>query len=333
LRRGALTKPINLGAPINTSFDDFSLTYHNKTQGFFASNRKKGGDDIFSFTQIGDIFPKEYIARFEVRDFASDGYVKDPDVVLYNTNNEVVYESQLDSVGAFELKVFPGKYNFKAKANGYRTKTQPIKVKEKENGIYIIYLDREVKEKDEIVSTENSNNSSTNKDTESNTVTNKVNVTDIITETDKTKETEIAKVKLKETLLTDTKGPPVIEKEGKLYFKMPPIYFDYDKWNIRADSKKVLDELAQKMEKYKTVYIKISSHTDSRGTDTYNQTLSEKRAESTRNYLALEGYVNARRMKFVGFGESVPLIDCDSKSCTEEEHQTNRRSEFEIVKY
>ena len=114
---------------------------------------------------------------------------------------------------------------------------------------------------------------------------------------------------------------------------MPPIYFDYDKWNIRSDSKKVLDKLAQKLEKYKTVYIKISSHTDSRGTASYNQLLSERRAESTRNYLALIGYVNARRMQFVGFGESEPLIDCEGKVCTEEEHQTNRRSEFEIVKY
>ncbi len=324
-----LTKPINLGAPINSSFDDFSMAYYNQTDGFFASNRKKGGDDIYAFSQIGDIFPKEYIARFEVRDYATDKYIANSDAILYDRDNAVVYESQLDSVAGFDLKIFSGNYNFKASANGYRTRTKSIVVKEKEEETYVVYLDKEKQKEDIIVSSEDERNKSTVKD--SVTIRDEVRITDITTK--RQKEDEVSKTRLRETLLTDTDGPPVIEKNGKLYFKMPPIYFDYDKWNIRADSKKVLDKLALKLERYKTVYIKISSHTDSRGTALYNQTLSERRAESTRNYLALEGYVNARRMKFTGFGESQPLIDCGSKVCTEEEHQTNRRSEFEIVNY
>ncbi len=333
LRREEFTRPINLGAPINSSFDDFSFSYYNETDGFFASNRKNVGDDMYSFSQIGDIFPREYITRFEVRDFASDNYIANSDVVLYDNDNQIVYESQLDSVAGFDIKIFPGKYNFKAAAEGYKIKTKPFVVKEKDEAVYVIYLDREKKKKEVIVSTDTSDDKSTNKVSESNNVTNEVNVTNIHTETHKKTEEEITKERLRETLLTDKDGPPVIEKEGKLYFEMPPIYFDYDKWNIRSDSKKVLDKLALKLEKYKSVYIKISSHTDSRGTDSYNQVLSERRAESTRNYLALVGYVNARRMQFIGFGESQPLINCDDKVCTEEEHQTNRRSEFEIVKY
>ncbi|GAA4271718.1 OmpA family protein [Aquimarina gracilis] len=332
LRRGEFTRPINLGAPINSSFDDFSFSYYNKTDGFFASNRKNVGDDIYSFSQIGEIFPREYITRFEVRDFASDSYIVNSDVVLYNNDNNVVYESQLDSIAGFDIKLFPGKYNFKAAAEGYKTKTKPIAVKEKDQAVYVIYLDRE-KRKEQDVVTNDSNDSETNRVTDSSNVTDETNITNIYTETNKKKEEEITKTKLREILIADKDGPPVIEKNGKLYFEMPPIYFDYDKWNIRADSKKVLDELAVKLEKYKTVYIKISSHTDSRGTDSYNQVLSERRAESTRNYLALIGYVNARRMQFVGFGESQPLINCGDKVCTEEEHQTNRRSEFEIIKF
>jgi len=61
--------------------------------------------------------------------------------------------------------------------------------------------------------------------------------------------------------------------------------------------------------------------------------LSERRAEATRNYLALVRYINARRMKFQGFGESVPIIDCPPLECAEEDYQLNRRSEFEIVEY
>ncbi len=333
LRQDEFTRPINLGAPINSSFDDFSMSYYNETDGFFASNRKKVGDDIYAFSQIGEIFPREYLARFEVRDFASDTYIPNSDAILYDYDNQIVYESQLDSIAGFDLKVLSGRYNFKASAEGYKTRTKPVVVKEKEEAIYVIYLDREKKKQEDIVSTEESNNKDKTRIKDSSTIKDEVNVTNIHTETNIKTEEEITKTRLRETLLADKDGPPVIEKNGRLYFDMPPIYFDYDKWNIRADSKKVLDKLALKLERYKTVYIDISSHTDSRGTDSYNQVLSEKRAESTRNYLALEGYVNARRMKFVGFGESEPLINCDTKVCTEQEHQTNRRSEFEIVKY
>jgi len=317
-KNGKFTEPINLGAPINSAHDDFSLSYYSETDGFFASNRKnKTDDDLYSFSQIGEIFPKEYQARFEVRDFATDNYVPNASVILYGKDKKIIHQEELDSIGAFTSKVFPGKYDFKASADGYDEKIKPVLVKEKEDETYVIYLE---KKKEKIVVERNDN-----KDEE--------NFVETSDKGRKIKNKELSAEELRKQLLADKVGPQVIEKNGKLYFDLPPIYFDYDKWNIRADSKKVLDEFALKLEKYKTVYIKIDSHTDSRGTDSYNQVLSEKRAESTRNYLALVGYVNARRMKFQGFGESQPLIDCDTKTCSEEEHQINRRSEFEIVKY
>ncbi len=330
LKNDSFTDPINLGAPINSSYDDFSMVYHNETDGFFASNRKNVGDDIYSFTQTGEIFLREYISNFEVRDFTSDGYVPNAKVILYDSNKKEVYNEQLDSIAVFSLHMLPGKYSFDASAEGYKEKSRSIVIKEKDEERYIIYLDKT--REDIAEKTNKSENTETNKVTSEERSSNKerINITEKNTET----RTEIVdKVKLREILLADKEGPPVIEKDGKLFFEMPPIYFDYDKWNIRADSKKVLDKLALKLEKYKTVYLKISSHTDSRGSDEYNQLLSERRAESTRNYLALIGYVNARRMQFVGFGESQPIIDCDSKVCTEDDHQTNRRSEFEIVKF
>ncbi|WP_299222685.1 OmpA family protein [uncultured Aquimarina sp.] len=316
-KEGTFTKPINLGAPINSSYDDFSLTYYDENDGFFASNRKnKIEDDIYSFSQIGEIFLKEYPARFEVREFATDNYIPNASVTLYDADKKTVYEKELDSIASFNLSVFPGKYDFKASSSGYETKIKPILIKEKDEETYIIYLEKKkepvIVENPEETKTEAVNTSKDNK---------------------RTKREELTAEELRLKLLSDKEGPQVIEKNGKLYFDLPPIYFDYDKWNIRADSKKVLDEFALKLDKYKTVYIKIDSHTDSRGTDSYNKVLSEKRAESTRNYLALVGYVNARRMQFEGLGESQPLISCEDKICTEEEHQINRRSEFEIVKY
>jgi len=314
-KEGTFTKPINLGAPINSSYDDFSLTYYNENDGFFASNRKnKTEDDIYSFSQIGEIFLKEHQARFEVREFATDNYIPNASVILYDSDKNTVYEKVLDSIASFSIRIFPGKYDFKASADDYVTKKKPVVIKEKENEKYVIYLDKEaITAENKTIDTEEAVSASNN---------------DVIKRND-----ELTAEELRKKLLADKVGPPVIEKNGKLYFDLPPIYFDYDKWNIRADSKKVLDEFALKLDKYKTVYIKIGSHTDSRGTDSYNQVLSGKRAESTRNYLALIGYVNARRMQFEGYGESLPLIDCGDKICTEEEHQINRRSEFEIIKY
>ncbi len=313
-KEGELTKPVNLGAPVNSGYDDFSLTYYNETDGFFASNRKnKTDDDVYFFSQTGEIFLKPYPARFEVRDFATDTYIENADVVLYNSAKSILYQNKLDAIGVFSIDLFPARYEFTASAEGYESKTKPILVKEKEEETYIIYLDK----KKETIASENEKEEA-------------IDIPDI---GNIPKNNELTSAQLKNKLLTDNVGPPVIERNGKLYFDLPPIYFDYDKWNIRADSKKVLDEFALKLDKYKTVYIKIDSHTDSRGSDSYNQLLSEKRAESTRNYLALIGYVNARRIKFEGFGESKPLIDCKNKTCSEKEHQTNRRSEFEIVKY
>ncbi len=305
LKEGVHTRPINLGAPINSSYDDFSLAYYNETDGFFASNRSKSGDDLYQFKQTGEIFLREYKARFEVKDYSTDSYIPNSSVVIYDVDKNVITDKKLDSIAAFDINIFPGKYEFKAVSDGYEEKIKPIFVKEKEEETYIIYLNKK-------------------------TVDDKV--TSAIADS-KEKEDVPSGAALRNKLLNDKVGPPVIEKNGKLYFDLPTIYFDYDKWSIRADSKKVLDEFALKLDKYKSVYITISSHTDSRGSESYNQVLSDKRAESTRNYLALVGYVNARRMKYTGYGESQPLVNCEEKSCTEEDHQTNRRSEFEIVKY
>ncbi len=310
--------PVNLGAPINSTYDDFSINYTNDTEGFFASNRKKFNDDIYQFTQTGEILLKEYTVRIEIKDYASEELIADADVLITYKSKEVS-KKQLGTLSRFQIKTIPGQYTINANALGYLSKTKTIRIKEQDEATYVIYLQ---KAPTPVATVE------TPKATPSTTP----NIP-----TQKRRNTAIKSpnrnVNLKQQLLTDKVGPPVIERDGKLFFDLPPIQFDYDKWIIRKDSKKILDQLAQKLDKYRTVYIKIGSHTDSRGTDTYNQMLSEKRAEATRNYLALIGYVNARRMQFKGYGESQLLIDCQTNDCGEKEHQINRRSEFEILKY
>jgi outer membrane protein OmpA-like peptidoglycan-associated protein/tetratricopeptide (TPR) repeat protein len=107
-----------------------------------------------------------------------------------------------------------------------------------------------------------------------------------------------------------------------------PIYFDFDKHNIRQDAAFELDKVVNVMTKYPNMVIKVETHTDIRGPASYNQKLSERRAISTVQYIISRG-IDASRLSSEGKGESAPLVDCTK--CTDEEHQLNRRSDFIIV--
>ena len=113
-----------------------------------------------------------------------------------------------------------------------------------------------------------------------------------------------------------------------------PIYFDFDKSNIREDAKYELENIVTVMSNHPEMVIKIESHTDSRGSKNYNRSLSDRRAKSTRNYLYTRGISKDRIQSAIGFGEDTLLNHCDDANrykCTEEEHQLNRRSYFYIV--
>ncbi|MEQ8808885.1 MAG: OmpA family protein, partial [Imperialibacter sp.] len=107
------------------------------------------------------------------------------------------------------------------------------------------------------------------------------------------------------------------------------IYYDLDKDDIRADAAVELDKLAQLMRDNPEIEIELASHTDDRAPDDYNLDLSDRRARSAVRYLVTQG-INASRMVARGYGET-QLIIKDAQ--TEEEHQVNRRTEFEVTKY
>ncbi|WP_339623656.1 OmpA family protein [uncultured Winogradskyella sp.] len=111
--------------------------------------------------------------------------------------------------------------------------------------------------------------------------------------------------------------------------ELDPIYFDFDKSNITAQAAFELDKLVQIMNKYPSMTINATSHTDFRGPDSYNTILSERRAKSTVQYVISKG-IDESRITATGKGETEPKVNCGGK-CTEDEHQMNRRSEFIIV--
>ena len=108
------------------------------------------------------------------------------------------------------------------------------------------------------------------------------------------------------------------------------IYYDYDKWDIRADAQPTLNKLAETLAQNPLIKIQLSSHTDCRGNDDYNATLSQKRAESAVNYLITKG-IEPARLSAKGYGESQPSASCNCNKCTEAEHQANRRTTFKVL--
>jgi outer membrane protein OmpA-like peptidoglycan-associated protein len=110
-----------------------------------------------------------------------------------------------------------------------------------------------------------------------------------------------------------------------------PIYFDFDMSFIREDAELELQKVLSVLEDNPTMIIDIRSHTDSRGTTSYNEKLSGRRAASTMNYLISKG-IDASRLTSKGYGESQLVNKCsDGVSCSEKDHQLNRRSEFIII--
>ncbi|MAZ71552.1 MAG: flagellar motor protein MotB [Flavobacteriaceae bacterium] len=111
---------------------------------------------------------------------------------------------------------------------------------------------------------------------------------------------------------------------------LQPIYFDFDRYNIRPDAAVELAKILAAMREYKDLIIHIESHTDSRAPFKYNERLSEKRAQSTLNWLVDKG-IDRSRLSAKGYGETQLVNKCsDGVECTEEEHQLNRRSMFII---
>ena len=123
----------------------------------------------------------------------------------------------------------------------------------------------------------------------------------------------------------------VVTTLDKTQIKIRPIYFDFDKSNIRPDAAMELKNVVDIMKKYPTMVVEINAHADCRGSDEYNLILSEKRAKSVLDYLISQGVLD-KNIKSVGYGETMPINECTTENvCTEEGYSLNRRCEFVIL--
>jgi outer membrane protein OmpA-like peptidoglycan-associated protein len=109
------------------------------------------------------------------------------------------------------------------------------------------------------------------------------------------------------------------------------IYYDFDQSNIRDESKTDLDRLLKLMQDNPTYLVELASHTDARGSNNYNNRLSQRRAEAVVRWLTEKG-IDRSRLVPRGYGEGMTANRCKNQvPCTEQEHQMNRRTEFRVL--
>lgn len=109
------------------------------------------------------------------------------------------------------------------------------------------------------------------------------------------------------------------------------ILYDLDEFFIREDAKPELNRLAQFLIDNPGIRIEVSSHTDSRGSNSYNQTLSQNRASAAVDYVVSQGVARSR-ISGIGYGEARLLNNCsDNQPCSEDKHQLNRRTEMKVI--
>jgi outer membrane protein OmpA-like peptidoglycan-associated protein len=110
------------------------------------------------------------------------------------------------------------------------------------------------------------------------------------------------------------------------------IYYDLDKYDIRADAAIELDKVVKLLKDNPRIIIELGSHTDSRGGTRYNKKLSSQRAEAAVDYIIKTGGISPTRITSKGYGETQLVNKCsDGVKCSKEEHQENRRTELKIL--
>jgi outer membrane protein OmpA-like peptidoglycan-associated protein len=112
------------------------------------------------------------------------------------------------------------------------------------------------------------------------------------------------------------------------------ILFDFDKWNIRQAAEPVLQNVADVIKQHPNSSILIEGYTDSKGSDSYNQKLSERRAASVKDWLARKGGINGKGITTKGLGELNPVADNTNPDGSDnpEGRQKNRRVEITVKK-
>lgn len=292
---GSFEEVQNLGEPINSKQDDFAFIINSKNRnGFFSSNRENslGLDDVYRFTEIRKLVCEQDLMG-TVTDAEINQTLSNVTLSLFNEAYQFVAEVVSDQNGNY---IFPNvkcgkKYFIKTSKTDYEIKEVPIALK-RINGKTTLAIAIQKK---------------------------------------------FTPLVAKQVVVKTNKVNPVIIKSIKVgtdlakLLHIPMNFFDLGKATIKKSSEPQLQKIVDILNQYPTLKLDIRSHTDSRQSAENNMVLSEKRAQSTKNWLIQKG-IDGNRLVAKGYGETKLVNRCaDGVKCTEQEHQQNRRSEFIIT--
>jgi len=336
---GVFNLPVNLGDVINTAGEEASPFYRDGKL-YFSSNGRPtyGGFDVFESQWNGSVW-------------------SDPKMLPMGVNgalDDLFYSQTPDGMSGFFVSNRPGPNNLKSKTccdDIYAWEIERIKVDLK--ALTFRYKTTKEKENQPLLNStlqlqDVTDKNPKNVEEKTNAAANNFDFTllpdrsyrliatreGFQPDTIKFNTVGVKKSTTMEKKLTLRRQKPIeeeviIKKDEAIV--LDNILYDYDKWNIRPDAEPDLQYLTDIMLKYPEIKIELSSHTDSRGKDEYNETLSQKRAESARIWIISKG-VAADRIVPKGYGEKQLKNKCaNGVECTEEEHQANRRTEFKII--
>lgn len=290
---GKYQKPSNMGAPINSSQDDFALIFDDDNDtGYFTSNRKTGvgDDDIYSF--------KVKRCKFigVVLNARTNEVIPDAQVEVFENKNAVGFiPERKDSIFFTFKSRLKTTYAMRANKIGFREGTAQLTEEE---------LIRCLVRGEDI----------------SDTIR-------IYLEPDLSPQISSTYTDPKTGKVYKFKDPNVKVVE------ITNVYYDFDKYYIRGDANRELERVVQVMNEFPTMMVELSSHTDSRATNYYNIRLAQRRSNAAYNYLIRRGIDPARiRVNSFGENKLIVDCP-DFKDCSEEEHQLNRRTEIIILSY
>ncbi|HDZ06447.1 hypothetical protein LCGC14_0052220 [marine sediment metagenome] len=350
---GSFQKPDNLGLPVNSGYDDFSYVLNSdNTTGYFASNRPsgKGSDDIYSFTitkelQIEDC--QQYIAGI-ISDRTTTLPLSGATLTLVDMDNIIVSTSVTKANGAFEFDITcEASYSVNAEKSGYEGNSKTIRSTKERNAkldasmsLYSISEKQKVealvlqqKQEAEKLRTEAFAIKKLEDEKKATLLAKKQSAAQAeriaeekIAEKAKT-EKALAK-KIEDTINTES---AIVKETDRTVIQTEEIHFDYSLWYLRRESRDRLQTVINIMKKNPGIIIEIGTHTDIRGNGGYNKSLSQKRADSAKEFLVKNG-IASERIVSKGYGESKPIVVCPTKdACSEEDHEWNRRCEFVVV--
>lgn len=349
-KSGTFSTSENLGYPLNTNGDDFSLILDSlEESGYFSSNRNENIDKIYSVK----ISPTTVILRGNLLADKSNKPVSNNPVKIVNLKTKETTTVSTNTDGSFIFKMKKGneyevtseKKYYVLKNKGLVNTTHAKKGDTLSATVYLqptaIFLLCHVEEEGTKKVLPGATVSITNLKTGVKKEYTVDQLSDVEVMAERFNDYHILAKKKgyfdKEVKLTTGDysmdevldlGMARIDKGDIL--KVENIYYDLAKWDLRTTSTTELDKLAKFLME-NNIKVELSSHTDSRASDKYNLSLSQKRAQSCVTYLISRG-VTKENIIAKGYGETKPVNACtNGKKCSEEEHQANRRTELKIL--